>query len=105
MVRRMTSALVAAAAIMVLAGGPVGAREPMDASVSAVVVTPEATKAPDRSVGSLDQALAEDLRRFGWPLLLGAAVVAFLGVQSRSERHERKLADAPLDQGERLRFK
>ena len=57
------------------------------------------------SVRPLDEALKRDARRFVWPLLLGASVVAFLSFQSRSERHERKLADAPLDQGERLRFK
>lgn len=64
--------------------------------------------APARSAGSggpIGDAVRQDARRFGWPLVLGLAVVAFLALQGRVERHERKLADAPLDQGERLRFR
>ena len=53
----------------------------------------------------LDDAVRRDARRFGWPLVLGLLIVAFLAFQHRADRHERKLADAPLDQGERLRFK
>ena len=53
----------------------------------------------------LVDAVRRDARNFGWPLVIAVAVVAFLAFQHRAERHERKLADAPLDQGERLRFK
>lgn len=53
----------------------------------------------------LDDAVQRDARHFGWPVVLGLLIVAFLAFQHRADRHERKLADAPLDQGERLRFK
>ena len=96
---------MAVIAVTVLAGAPVGAHAQLHAPAPSVSGTPTASDSPSGSVGSIEEALAEDLRRFGWPLLVGVMVVAFLGFQSRSERHERKLADAPLDQGERLRFK
>lgn len=57
------------------------------------------------SVDSVDHAVREDARRFGWPLVLGGLIIGFLTFQHRADRHERKLADAPLDQGERLRFR
>ncbi len=60
---------------------------------------------PSGSGDQIEDAVRQDARRFGWPLVLGLAVVAFLALQGRVERHERKLADAPLDQGERLRFR
>lgn len=105
MVRRLTSALAVAVAIVVLAGVPVGAAaQSRDTSPSASD-TPAASEPPARVGDSLGEAVSQDARRYLWPLLLGALVVGFLVVQSRSERHERKLADAPLDQGERLRFK
>ena len=50
-------------------------------------------------------AARRDARNFAWPLVIAVVVIAFLAFQYRAERHERKLADAPLDQGERLRFK
>ncbi|MCB1002684.1 MAG: hypothetical protein KDB35_00720, partial [Acidimicrobiales bacterium] len=53
----------------------------------------------------LDDAVRRDARRFGWPVVLGLLIAAFLAFQHRADRHERKLADAPLDQGERLRFR
>ena len=60
---------------------------------------------PSGSGDQIEDAVRQDARRFGWPLALGLAVVVFLALQGRVERHERKLADAPLDQGERLRFR
>lgn len=53
----------------------------------------------------LAAAARGDARHFGWPFVIGLLIVAFLAFQHRADRHERKLADAPLDQGERLRFK
>ena len=53
----------------------------------------------------LVDAARRDARDFGWPIVIAVIVVAFLAFQHRADRHERKLADAPLDQGERLRFK
>ncbi len=53
----------------------------------------------------LDDAVRQDARHFGWPLVLGVLIALFLAFQHRADRHERKLADAPLDQGERLRFR
>ncbi|MCB9373032.1 MAG: hypothetical protein H6518_09650 [Microthrixaceae bacterium] len=55
--------------------------------------------------GALGEAARRDARRFAWPALLALAIGAFLVLQDRADRHERKLADAPLDQGERLRFR
>ncbi len=54
---------------------------------------------------ALMAAVRSDARAFGWPLVIGVVVGAYLALQHRAERDERKLADAPLDQGERLRFK
>lgn len=64
-----------------------------------------AVELPLTPADPLDDALQRDARHFGWPLVLGVLVIAFLAFQHRADRHERKLADAPLDQGERLRFK
>lgn len=105
MVRRLTSAVAAAIAVIVLTGAPVDAGGRIHDQGSSESAGRAVSETTPRSVRSLDEAMLQDVRRFGWPLVLGAAVMVFLGFQNRSERHERKLADAPLDQGERLRFK
>lgn len=64
-----------------------------------------ASDLPTAPEDPLDDAVRRDARRFGWPLVLGVFIVLFLAFQHRADRHERKLADAPLDQGERLRFR
>lgn len=82
--------------------GGAGDAGPADAAAGR---SPAAADAPVPPIDSVDDAVREDARRFGWPLLIGALIVGFLTFQHRADRHERKLADAPLDQGERLRFR
>lgn len=135
MVRRLTAAAVLAIGCAVAMGPPAATSgalpppsgHPVDRAVGTVDGSPgEVTgalpgaggtgSAPEPSDGvvpgraggpgtPIEDAVRQDARRFGWPLLLGLAVVVFLAFQGRVERHERKLADAPLDQGERLRFR
>ena len=72
-------------------------------TVASVVVVAALLVGPPAD--TLTDAIEHDLRHFAWPVVLGVLIAAFLALQDRADRHERKLADAPLDQGERLRFK
>ncbi|HEV3475447.1 MAG TPA: hypothetical protein VG602_08780 [Actinomycetota bacterium] len=66
------------------------------AAESDVLVPAEAPSAPntlDGTIGDLTQAVQD----FAFPLLLIAVVSVFLGIQSRIDRRDPKLALAPVD--------
>ena len=79
--------------------GAPGVGEPEVQPLTADLAAGTAAK---RDLGS---AVEQDARHFGWPLVLAVFVGLFLFFQGQVDRHEPKLADAPLDQGERLRFR
>ena len=66
--------------------------------------TPTPAPTPTES-DDLGEAIKQDARHFGWPLVVAVLVSLFLYFQGQVDRQEPKLADAPLDQGERLRFR
>lgn len=72
---------------------------------SSPVAPAQAAVSPDRPAENLGDAVQQDARHFGWPLVIAVLVWLFLFFQGQVDRQEPKMADAPLDQGERLRFR
>jgi hypothetical protein len=76
-----------------------------DDATEPAAATVKQTGAPGPVERDLGDAVERDARDFGWPVVVAVLVGLFLFFQGQVDRHEPKLADAPLDQGERLRFR
>lgn len=109
---RLMLALAAVAVVCLLAAGHAQAQS---LGASGRTAGRVAERAPDADLGTaagndrasfhLGDAVRQDARQFGGPMVIAILVTAFLAFQCRADKFERKLADAPLDQGERLRFR
>ena len=106
----LSMVLAAAIVAVVLVAAPAGAQsvEPAPSASSQQEAPDEPTTQPAPTPpveDDLGEAIEQDARHFGWPVVMAVLVALFLFLQSQVDRKEPKLADAPLDQGERLRFR